>query len=71
MIERRKDKFVLIDVSTNGTYVTIDGEKEEVLERSELTLRKRGWITLGQPRVHAAEVVEFFCGPAPARPKAE
>jgi class 3 adenylate cyclase len=71
MIERRKDKFVIVDVSTNGTYVTIDGEKEEVLERAELTLRKRGWITFGQPRVHATEVVEFFCGPAPARPKAD
>jgi len=70
-IERRKDKFVLADISTNGTYVTIDGEKEEVLERAELTLRKRGWITFGQPRVHATEVVEFFCGPAPVRPPPE
>jgi adenylate cyclase len=67
-IERRKDKFVITDVSTNGTYVTIDGEKEEFLERAELTLRKRGWITFGQPRVHATDVVEFFCGPAPVRP---
>lgn len=67
-IERRKDKFVLTDISTNGTYVTIDGEKEELLERAELTLRKRGWICFGQPRVHATDVVEFFCGPAPARP---
>jgi class 3 adenylate cyclase len=67
-IERRKDKFVITDVSTNGTYVTIDGEKEEFLERAQLTLRKRGWITFGQPRVHAREVVEFFCGPAPVRP---
>ena len=68
-IERRKDKFVITDVSTNGTYVTIDGEKEEMLERAELTLRKRGWITFGQPRAEAKEVVEFFCGPAPVRPK--
>ena len=66
-IERRKDKFVIADVSTNGTYVTIDGEKEIQLEREELTLRKRGWITFGQPRVHATDVVEFFCGPAPVR----
>jgi class 3 adenylate cyclase len=70
-IERRKDKFVITDVSTNGTYVTIDGENEVELEREELTLRKRGWITLGQPRVHATEVVEFFCGPAPVRPPPE
>jgi class 3 adenylate cyclase len=58
-IERRKDKFVLVDVSTNGTYVTIEGEKEIELDREEIVLAKRGWITLGQPRVHAAEVVEF------------
>lgn len=58
-IERRKDKWVLADVSTNGTYVTIEGEPEAELDREELTLRKRGWITLGQPRVHSTEVVEF------------
>ena len=58
-IERRKDKFVLIDVSTNGTYVTIEGEKEIELDREELVLSKRGWITLGEPRVHAKEVIEF------------
>lgn len=70
-IERRKDKFVLKDVSTNGTYVTIDGDKEMELDREELMLSKRGWITFGQPRVHATEVVEFFCGPAPVRPPPE
>ena len=70
-IERRKDKFILTDTSTNGTYVTIDGEKEELLERAELTLRKRGWITFGKPRVHATDVVEFFCGRAPVRPPPE
>jgi adenylate cyclase len=68
-IERRKDKFVITDVSTNGTFVTIDGEAEVELQREELTLRKRGWIAFGQPRVHATDVVEFFLGPAPARPK--
>ena len=68
LIERRKDKFVLKDISTNGTYVTIDGEHEQFLERTELTLRKRGWITLGTPLVEAKEIVQFFCGPAPVRP---
>jgi hypothetical protein len=58
-IERRKDKFVLIDISTNGTYVTIEGDREIELDREELVLTKKGWITLGQPRVHASEVVEF------------
>jgi hypothetical protein len=58
-IERRKDKFILVDVSTNGTYVTIDGEREMELDREELALTRKGCITFGQPRVHATEVVEF------------
>jgi len=41
-IERRRDKFVLIDHSSNGTYVTVQGETEIVLRREELTLRGRG-----------------------------
>jgi class 3 adenylate cyclase len=70
-IDRRKDKFIIADLSTNGTFVTIDGESEVELQREEFTLRKRGWISFGQPRVHSTDIVEFFCGPAPARPKPE
>ena len=58
-IERRKDKFVLVDVSTNGTYVTVEGEKEVLLQREEFVLRKRGSITFGTPLVAAADGVEF------------
>jgi hypothetical protein len=43
-IERRRDKFFLIDQSTNGTFVTFDGEAELVLRREE--------IMLAQPRAH-------------------
>ncbi|HTY99482.1 MAG TPA: adenylate/guanylate cyclase domain-containing protein, partial [Rhodocyclaceae bacterium] len=32
-IERRRDKFVLVDQSTNGTYVTVLGEAESALKR--------------------------------------
>ncbi|HXU42667.1 MAG TPA: adenylate/guanylate cyclase domain-containing protein [Burkholderiales bacterium] len=60
-IERRGDKFVLTDTSSNGTYVTIQGEAEVLLQREELTLSKRGWIAFGQPRVAAKEAVEFIC----------
>jgi len=60
-IERRHDKFVLTDLSSNGTFVTIEGEDEIELNREELTLRKRGWIAFGQPRASAKEMVEFFC----------
>jgi class 3 adenylate cyclase len=60
-IERRGDKYVLADTSSNGTYVTIQGEEEVLLQREELTLSKRGWIAFGQPRVAAKEAVEFIC----------
>jgi len=60
-IERRGDKYVLTDTSSNGTYVTIQGEAEVLLQREELTLSKRGWIAFGQPRVAAKEAVEFIC----------
>lgn len=46
-IERRRDKFVLIDMSSNGTFVTIDGEAELMLKREELILRGRGRVVFG------------------------
>jgi predicted component of type VI protein secretion system len=60
-IERRLDKFILTDHSANGTYVTVDGDKEIVLRREEFTLRGKGWITFGQSRVTATDVLEFTC----------
>jgi adenylate cyclase len=60
-IEQRQDKFVLADRSANGTYVSIDGDREIVLRREEALLRGHGFITLGQSRATATEFVEFFC----------
>ena len=60
-VERRGDKFVLKDHSTNGTYITLEGDTELLLQREELTLRKHGWIAFGQSRAGTTEVVEFFC----------
>lgn len=60
-IERRLDKFILTDHSANGTYVTVDGDKEIVLRREEFTLRGKGWITFGQSRATATDVLEFTC----------
>jgi len=60
-IERRLDKFILTDHSANGTFVTIEGDKEIVLRREEFTLRGHGWIAFGQSRASATDVVEFFC----------
>lgn len=61
-IERRQDKFVLADKSTNGTYVTAEGGSEILLQREETRLGKHGWISVGQPRAEAGDVVEYFCG---------
>lgn len=60
-IERRLDKFILTDHSANGTYVTVEGDKEIVLRREEFTLRGKGWITFGQSRATATDVLEFTC----------
>ena len=60
-IERRQDKFVLADQSTNGTYVSVEGGTEILLQREEFRLGKHGWIAFGQPRAEAEEVVEYFC----------
>jgi class 3 adenylate cyclase len=46
-IERRRDKFVLVDQSTNGTFLRIAGENEVVLKREEIILRGQGTIGFG------------------------
>jgi hypothetical protein len=58
-IERRQDKWFLIDHSTNGTYVTVDGSEDVLVQREEFTLTGRGRITCGQPSVSTQEVVGF------------
>jgi hypothetical protein len=59
-IEHRRDKFVLVDQSTNGTYVTLQGEAEFVLKREEVILRGRGRIAFGHTRREAGlEILEF------------
>jgi hypothetical protein len=61
-IERRRDRFVLVDHSVNGTYVAMADETEVCLRREELMLRARGRIALGRPTTDAsATVVEFQC----------
>jgi adenylate cyclase len=43
-IERRGEKFVLSDQSTNGTFVTVANELELFLRREEIVLRGNGVI---------------------------
>ena len=61
-IECRRGKFFLADQSTNGTYVTIEGDAEILLKREQLMLRGRGSISLGHTaRAPDAEIVSYNC----------
>ena len=61
-IERRRDKFVLIDHSSNGTYVTVDNEAEIALRREELVLRGRGRVSFGHAyQDDPSEYLSFIC----------
>lgn len=61
-IERRRDKFVFVDQSTNGSYITINGENEIQLRREELLLRGSGRISFGHAySKDPSEVLEFYC----------
>ena len=61
-IERRRDKFVLVDQSSNGTWIWIAGEEDVVLKREELMLRSHGHIGLGHRTSSSdAALVEFVC----------
>jgi class 3 adenylate cyclase len=49
-IYARDRNFVIVDQSSNGTFVMIDGnDSEVVLRREEAVLGERGWIGLGNP----------------------
>lgn len=53
----RRGKFILCDMSTNGTYVTQNNQKEIYLRREELPLISRGIIAIGQPATNAGDNV--------------
>ena len=60
-IERRGVQYVLVDESTNGTYVAIEGDREMLLRRDSVMLRGRGKIALGTSTDTAVELVLFEC----------
>ena len=64
-IERRRDKFVLVDMSSNGTFVTFQGEAEVALKREETPLRGHGRIVFGHAATAGSgdEAVEFSLQP--------
>ncbi len=59
-IERRGEEFVLSDLSTNGTFVTISGKPELLVKREEFVLRGRGILSFAaSASAPGADVAEF------------
>lgn len=59
-IEMRKNKFFIIDQSTNGTHVLIDNMEESFLRREEMQISSSGKISLGLSFTeNPTEVVKF------------
>ncbi len=60
-IELRKDKFFIVDQSTNGTHVMFDDNPEELIHREERPVMGNGRISLGRELSKNPDaVVEFF-----------
>lgn len=58
-IERRGANMVLIDQSTNGTWIAVHGEAERRIGREELVLAGIGRLSFGHPWREGMEVVEY------------
>jgi adenylate cyclase len=61
-VEWRRDKFVIVDISTNGTFVAAEDGAETRLRREELILDRDGSISFGNS--HSAvprNCVEYYC----------
>ncbi len=59
--EYRRNEFVLIDQSTNGTYVFVKGKKGMNLRQDELPLNGSGFIGLGRKVAsNSPEAIHFI-----------
>ena len=61
-IELSRNKLVLIDQSTNGTFVQTQGGEESFVRRDSLQLKGEGLIGLGRlPESDSAQTIRFAC----------
>jgi adenylate cyclase len=58
-IVSRSGKFVLIDQSTNGTWLAREGETEVTLHREDAPLLGQGRISLGHPANNSADCIHY------------
>ncbi len=61
-IECRQGRFVLVDRSTNGTYILLENGSRFFVRREEFTLHDRGFICLGQAITeHNPDIIRYQC----------
>jgi class 3 adenylate cyclase len=59
-IEAQRNRFVLVDQSTNGTFVMSDEGQEAFVRRDDLTLQGTGLIGLGRvPEANSPDSIQF------------
>jgi hypothetical protein len=65
VIEKRLDRFVFVDHSRNGTFLSADGQAEIFVHRQEVELSGCGQLSLGSPASRTGvEVLQFQTGSA-------
>ncbi|MBS0399698.1 MAG: adenylate/guanylate cyclase domain-containing protein [Proteobacteria bacterium] len=61
-IEVSRNKFMLIDQSTNGTFVLAKGGEEAFVRRDSMQIRSEGLIGLGKaPDSNSSQVIRYVC----------
>jgi pSer/pThr/pTyr-binding forkhead associated (FHA) protein len=61
-IEINRNKFVLIDQSTNGTFVQSSDGEESFVRRDSLQIKGQGMIGLGRlPEAASPQTIRFVC----------
>ncbi|HLQ14082.1 MAG TPA: adenylate/guanylate cyclase domain-containing protein [Steroidobacteraceae bacterium] len=61
-IEFNRNRFLLTDQSTNGTFVQIAGQEEAFVRRDSMPIKGEGMIGLGRvPDVDSPQTIRFVC----------
>jgi adenylate cyclase len=61
-IEVNRNKFVLIDQSTNGTFVLTNAGEEAFVRRDSMQIKGEGYIGLGKlPEANSPQAIRFAC----------
>jgi adenylate cyclase len=61
-VEISRNKFVLVDQSTNGTFIQLAGGEEAFLRRDSMQIKGEGMIGLGRtPEADSPLTIRFSC----------